>query len=164
MGVYKSAEEAVKLIKSNDRVFIHGVNAVPFKLIEAMVGRASELRNVEVVHIHTEGEALYAKPEYAENFRANVFFVGANMRKAVNEGRADYIPVFLSDVPGLMRKGILPIDVALLNLSPPDKHGYCSMGVSVVGALPAAETAKFVIAQINPNMAAYTRCRFHSCE
>lgn len=78
------------------------------------------------------------------------------MRKAVNEGRADYIPVFLSDVPGLMRKGILPIDVALLNLSPPDKHGYCSMGVSVVGALPAAETAKFVIAQINPNMIVHT--------
>ena len=152
MGVYKTAEEAVKLIKSNDRVFIHGVNAVPFKLVDAMVDRAGELRNVEIVHIHTEGDAPYANPEYADSFHVNVFFVGSNVRKAVNQGRGDYIPVFLSEVPGLIRNGILPVDVALLNVSPPDKHGFCSMGVSLVGALPAAETAKFVIAQINPNM------------
>lgn len=152
MNAYKTAEEAVKFIKSGDRVLIHGVNAVPFKLVEAMVGRASELRNVEIVHIHTEGEAPYAKPEYKDSFHVNAFFVGANVRKAVNEGRGDYIPVFLSEVPGLIRNGILPVDVALLNVSPPDKHGFCSMGVSLVGALPAAETAKVVIAQINPNM------------
>ncbi|GAB5407845.1 MAG: acetyl-CoA hydrolase/transferase C-terminal domain-containing protein [Balneolaceae bacterium] len=152
MKAYTSAEEAVKLIKSGDRVLIHGVNAVPIALVKAMVGRASELRDVEIVHIHTEGEASYAKPEYKDSFRVNVFFVGSNVRKAVNDGRGDYIPVFLSEVPELIRKDILPIDVALLNLSPPDKHGFCSMGVSLVGALPAAETAKTVIAQINPNM------------
>jgi acyl-CoA hydrolase len=152
MGVYKTAEEAVKLIKSNDRVLIHGVNAVPFKLVHAMVERASELRNVEIVHIHTEGEAPYTKPEYADSFRVNAFFVGSNTRKAVNEGRGNYIPVFLSEVPGLIRKDILPVDVALLNVSMPDKHGYCSLGVSLVGSLPACEKAKTIIAQINPNM------------
>ncbi|MCG8373371.1 MAG: 4-hydroxybutyrate CoA-transferase [Balneolales bacterium] len=152
MGVHKTADEAVKLIKSNDRVLIHGVNAVPFQLVNAMVGRASELRNVEIVHIHTEGEAPYSKPEYSDSFHVNVFFVGSNVRKAVNEGRGDYIPVFLSEVPGLIRKDILPIDVALLNVSPPDKHGYCSLGVSLVGSLPACEKAKLIIAQINPNM------------
>jgi acyl-CoA hydrolase len=152
MGVYKTAAEAVKLIKSNDRVFIHGVNAVPFQLVNAMVDRASELRNVEIVHIHTEGEAPYVKPEYKDSFHVNAFFVGSNVRKAVNEGRGDYIPVFLSEVPGLIRKGILPIDVALLNVSPPDKHGFCSLGVSLVGSLPASETAKTIIAQVNPNM------------
>ncbi len=152
MNVYKSAKDAVKLIKSGDRVLIHGVNAVPFSLVKAMVERADELKNVEIIHIHTEGEAEYAKPEYQNSFHVNAFFVGANIRSAVNEGRGDYIPIFLSEVPGLIRKGILPIDVVLLNLSPPDKHGFCSMGVSLVGALPAAETAKIVIAQINPNM------------
>lgn len=152
MGDYRTAAEAVKLIKSNDRVLIHGVNAVPFKLVDAMVDRASELRNVEIVHIHTEGDAPYIKPEYKDSFHVNAFFIGGNVRRAVNEGRGDYIPVFLSEVPGLIRKGILPIDVALLNVSPPDKHGFCSLGVSLVGSLPAAETAKTVIAQVNPNM------------
>ena len=152
MGVYKTAEEAVKLIKSNDRVLIHGVNAVPYKLVDAMVDRAPELRNVEIVHIHTEEEAKYARPEYKDSFFTNSFFVGKNLRQATNDGRGDYIPVFLSEVPGLIRKGILPIDVALLNVSPPDKHGFCSLGVSLVGSLPAAETAKTIIAQINPNM------------
>ena len=152
MGVYKSAADAVKLIKSNDRVLIHGVNAVPFQLVEAMVNRASELRNVEIVHIHTEEEALYARPEYKDSFHVNAFFVGSNMRKAVNEGRGDYIPVFLSEVPGLIRKDIMPIDVALLNVSPPDKHGFCSLGVSLVGSLPAVEKAKYIIAQLNPHM------------
>ena len=152
MGQFHSAEDAVKLIKSNDRVLIHGVNAVPFRLVNAMVARASELKNVEIVHIHTEGEAPYAKPEYADSFHVNAFFIGSNVRKAVNEGRGDYIPVFLSEVPGLIRKGILPIDVALLNVSPPDKHGYCSLGVSLVGSLPATEKARIIIAQINPQM------------
>jgi len=147
-----NATEAVKLIKSGDRVLIHGVNAVPFSLVNAMVKRADELKNVEIVHIHTEGEAEYSKPEYKDSFHVNSFFVGSNIRGAVNEGRGDYIPIFLSEVPGLIRKGILPIDVVLLNLSLPDKHGFCSMGVSLVGALPAAETAKIVIAQINPKM------------
>lgn len=149
---YKTASEAVKLIESGDRVLIHGVNAAPRTLINAMVNRADELRNVEIVHIHTEGEAPYSKPEFAKSFHTNVFFVGSNVRSAVNEGRGDYIPIFLSEVPGLIRKEILPIDVALLNVSPPDKHGYCSLGVSVVASFPASQKAKKIIAQINPNM------------
>ena len=152
MGVITSAAEAVKVIKSNDRVLVHGVNAVPFQLVKAMVDRADELRNVEICHIHTEEEALYARPEYKDSFFTNAFFIGGNMRKAMDEGRADYIPIFLSEVPGLIRKDILPIDVALLNVSPPDEHGYCSLGVSLVGSLPAVEKAKVIIAQINPQM------------
>lgn len=152
MAKVTSAEEAVKLIKSGDRVLIHGVNAVPFQLVKAMVGRASELRNVEIVHIHTEREAEYTKPELKDSFYVNAFFVGGNTRSAINEGRGDYIPIFLSEVPGLIRKDILPIDVALLNVSPPDKHGYCSLGVSLVGSFPASQKAKKIIAQINPNM------------
>lgn len=152
MATYKTAAEAVQLIKSGDRVLIHGVNAVPVTLVKAMVNRADELRDVEIVHIHTEGEAPYAKPEFAKSFHTNVFFVGANVRSAINEGRGDYIPIFLSEVPGLIRKDILPIDVALLNVSPPDKHGYCSLGVSLVGSFPASQKAKTIIAQINPNM------------
>ncbi len=152
MPNYTTANEAVKIIKSGDRVLIHGVNAVPLTLVIAMVERAGELRDVEIVHIHTESEAEYSKPEFAKSFHVNVFFVGANVRSAINEGRGDYIPIFLSEVPGLIRKDILPIDVALLNVSPPDKHGYCSLGVSLVGSFPASQKAKKIIAQINPNM------------
>jgi len=147
-----TAEDAVGIIKSGDRVFIHGVAAAPIQLIEAMTGRAAELRNVEIVHLHTEGDAPYARPEFEDSFRVNAFFVGGNVRKAVQEGRGDYIPVFLSEIPALFRKGILPLDVALIHVSPPDKHGFCSLGVSVDVARAAVETAKVVIAQINPNM------------
>lgn len=147
-----TAAQAVQRIKSGDRVFIHGVAAAPRVLIEAMTARADELRNVEIVHLHTEGPAPYSLPEHAENFRVNAFFIGANMRPAVNEGRADYIPVFLSEIPALFRKNVLPIDVALVNLSPPDKHGFCSLGVSVDIARAAVDCAKHVIAQINPRM------------
>ncbi len=152
MATYTTAEKAVKLIKSGDRVLIHGVNAVPITLVKAMVNRADELQDIEIVHIHTEDEAPYSKPEFAESFQVNAFFVGANVRSAINEGRGDYIPIFLSEVPGLIRKDILPIDVALLNVSPPDKHGYCSLGVSLVGSFPASQKAKKIIAQVNPNM------------
>lgn len=147
-----SAEEAVRVIKSNDRVFVHGAVATPVQLVLAMTARASELRDVEIVHLHTEGPAPYASPEYAENFRTNCLFVGANVREAVNEGIADYIPVFLSEVPGLFRKGIMPLDVALVQVSPPDRHGFCSLGVSVDVARAAVQVARHVIAQINPNM------------
>lgn len=152
MTTFKTAAEAVQLIKSGDRVLIHGVNAIPITLVKAMVDRADELRDVEVVHIHTEDEAPYSKPEFVKSFQVNAFFAGANVRKAINEGRGDYIPIFLSEVPGLIRKDILPIDVALLNVSPPDKHGYCSLGVSLVGSFPASQKAKKIIAQVNPNM------------
>lgn len=152
MKKYTSAQEAVKLVKSNDRILIHGVNAVPFTLLKALTERASELRNVEMVHIHTEGDVLYGSPEFKNSFHSNSFFLGSNLRSAVNEGRGDYIPIFLSEVPGLIRKDILPIDVVLLNVSPPDKHGFCSLGVSLVASFPASQKAKIIIAQINPNM------------
>jgi len=152
MGKVVSAAEAVAAIKSGDRVFIHTAVATPQCLVQAMTNRASELRNVEIVHLHTEGEAPYVNPEYRESFRVNAFFVGANVRKAVQEGRADYIPIFLSEVPHLFTRNILPLDVALVHVSPPDKHGYCSLGVSIDAAQAAVHTAKYVIAQMNPNM------------
>ena len=139
-------------MRSGDRVFIHSVAAAPQSLINALVGRSNELRDVEIVHLHTEGPAPYAKPEYSKSFRVNAFFVGANVRQALNDGRADYIPVFLSEIPALFRQNVLPLDVALLHVSRPDKHGFCSLGVSVDVARAAAECAKHVIAQVNPQM------------
>ena len=113
-----SAEEAVKAIKSSDRVFVHGGVATPARLVLALTARAEELRDVEIVHLHTEGPAPYAAANYTASFRTNCLFVGANIRNAVNEGLADYIPIFLSEVPGLFRRGILPLDVALVQISP----------------------------------------------
>ncbi|HEX2638922.1 MAG TPA: hypothetical protein VHL50_00040, partial [Pyrinomonadaceae bacterium] len=149
---YTSPHDAVARIKSGDRVFIHGVAAAPRTLIRALIDRAPELRNVEIVHLHTEGEAPYSKPEYADSFRVNAFFVGSNVRPAVNAGRADYIPVFLSEIPALFRRGVLPLDVALIHVSPPDRHGFCTLGVSVDIARAAVECARTVVAQVNPKM------------
>lgn len=152
MPVWLSAEDAVSVIRSNDLVFIHSVAAAPQRLIKAMTNRASELRHVEVVHLHTEGEAPYAAPELAGSFHINALFVGANVREAVQAGRADYIPVFLSEVPSLFRKGILSLDIAMIQVSPPDRHGFCSLGISVDVTQAAVQSARIVIAQINPNM------------
>ena len=149
---YVSAQAAVAAIKSGDRVFIQSVAAAPQPLIAAMTAMAPDLCGVEVIHLHTEGAAPYAAPEYARAFRTNSLFVGENVRSAVQEGRADYVPVFLSEVPRLFRRGILPIDVALIQVSPPDRHGYCSLGVSVDVSLAAVQTARKVVAQINPRM------------
>jgi acyl-CoA hydrolase len=149
---YTTAEEAVKLINSGDRVFIHSVAAAPQPLINAMTARSPELEDVEIVHLHTEGEAPYAKPEYSDTFHTNALFVGANVRKAVNQGNADYLPIFLSEVPGLFRQGIMSIDMALVQVSPPDKHGYCSLGVSVDATRAALQEAEKAIALVNPNM------------
>jgi 4-hydroxybutyrate CoA-transferase len=146
------AADAVASVRSGDRVFIHGVAAAPHVLINALVDRASDLRDVEIVHLHTEGPAPYSNPEFADSFRVNAFFVGANVRESVNNGRGDYIPVFLSEIPALFRKGVLPLDVALIHVSPPDSHGFCSLGVSVDIARAAADTAELVIAQVNPRM------------
>jgi 4-hydroxybutyrate CoA-transferase len=145
-----TAEEAVSIIKSFNRVFIHGAVATPQILVNAMVARANELRGVEIVHLHTEGDAAYTK--HKESFHTNALFVGANVRAAVASGEADYIPVFLSEVPGLFRKKILPLDIALVQVSTPDRHGYCSLGVSVDVAVAAVHAAVTVIAQVNPNM------------
>ncbi len=147
-----TAEEAVAVIKSGDRVFIHSIAAAPQRLIAAMTARAPELRVVEVVSIHTEGPAPYAAPELSKSFRVNALFAGPNVREAVSEGRADYMPVFLSEIPQLFRSGVLPLDVVLIQVSPPDKHGCCSLGVSVDVTRAAVQVAKTVIAQVNPNM------------
>jgi 4-hydroxybutyrate CoA-transferase len=147
-----TAEEAVSVVQSGNRVFVHSVAAAPQRLLEALTARADALRVVEMVSLHTEGAAPYAAPEHAKSFRVNALFVGANVRAAVEEGRADYMPVFLSEVPKLFRSGVLPLDVALIHVSPPDRHGFCSLGVSVDVARAAVESARRVIAQVNPRM------------
>ncbi|RME01598.1 MAG: 4-hydroxybutyrate CoA-transferase, partial [Calditrichaeota bacterium] len=147
-----TAEEAVKIIKSNDTVYIQPGCAEPEQLVRAMVARAPELENVKVIHLLTAGTADYVKPEMAPHFRHIAFFAGANVRAAINEGRADFIPIFLSEIEALFRNGAFPIDVALVHLSPPDEHGFCSFGVGIDTSKTAAECAKVVIAQINPKM------------
>jgi len=156
MDSYKSKlctpEEAASFIKSNQRVYVHPGCAIPEVLVQAMTDRYRELWNVEVIHILTFGIAPYCDPEMEGHFRHNALFIGTNARKAVNEGRADFTPIFLSEIPSLFYKNILPIDVALIHVSPPDKYGFCSYGIGVECTKPAADTAKFVIAQINPQM------------
>lgn len=149
---YVTAEESVAIIKSGDRVFIHTATAAPQQLIKAMTARAPDLRSVELVHLHTEGEAPYLKPEYALSFRTSCLFIAPNARQAVAMGEADYIPVFLSEVPALFHKKILPLNVALIQVSPPDRHGFCSLGVSVDVSRAAVHVADQVVAQVNPQM------------
>ncbi len=148
----KTPSEAAKAIKSGDRVYIHGAGATPGALVQAMVDRADELANIEIYHLHTEGEARYLEPQYENTFHLFSLFLAPNSREAVNEGRADFIPCFLSEVPILFRRGRIPLDVALIQVSPPDKHGFCSLGISVEATVAAIEAADHVIAQINPRM------------
>ncbi|WP_288427302.1 acetyl-CoA hydrolase/transferase C-terminal domain-containing protein [uncultured Spirosoma sp.] len=145
-------EQAVSVVQSGNRVFIHSVAQTPHTLIRALIDRAPQLRDVELCHIHTEGYLPYLEPQYQASFRPNSFFIGANMRKQLNAGIGDYVPVFLSEVPLLFKRRILPIDVALIQVSPPDAHGYCSLGPSVDVSLAAIQSAKYVIAQINPRV------------
>lgn len=147
-----TAEEAVKAIKSGDHVWIHGGCNNPEELIHAMVGRASELSNVTVIHILTFGRADYADPKFEGVFRHRALFTGPNVRQAVNEGRADFVPVHLSQIPRLITSGILPVDVAMIHISPPDEHGFCSFGVGVECTKAAAEAARTVIALVNRQM------------
>jgi acyl-CoA hydrolase len=147
-----TAREALQFVSSGNRVFIHSAAAAPQALISALVERAPELRNIEIVQLHTEGPAPYTEPQFKDSFRVNAQFVGGNIRNAIQEGRGDYVPVFLSEVPALFRKGILKPDVALITVSPPDKHGFCSLGVSVDVSLAAIESATYVIAQVNKFM------------
>ena len=147
-----SAEEAVGLVASGDRVFLHSAAAVPLRLIAALTARAPELRDVEIVQLHTEGPAPYSSPECRGSFRVNALFIGPNLREAVERGDADYIPVFLSEVPNLFRRRVLPIDVAMVHVSRPDRHGYCSLGISVDVARTAVQCAAKVVAQINVQM------------
>lgn len=147
-----TAEEAVKVIKSNDRVYVQAAAAAPQSLVKAMSARHEELKNVEICHLHTEGEAPYSNPELKDSFHVNSFFIGKNVRHTLKEGNGSYTPVFLSELPLLFKRNIIDLDVALIHVSVPDRHGYCSLGVSVEATLAAIDNAKIVIAQINKYM------------
>lgn len=152
MSQYVTAAEAVKVVKSGDRVYVQAAAATPTVLTKALTDRAAELRNVEICHLHTEGEALYANPDLSESFHVNSFFIGANVRHTLKSGNGSYTPVFLSELPLLFRKKVLHLDVVFIHVSPPDQHGYCSLGTSVEATVAAVENAKNVIAQVNKNM------------
>lgn len=147
-----SAAEAVEVIQSGHRVYLHQGCAEPEPLVEAMTQRADELRDVEVIHMATMGRALYAAPEFEQSFRHNAFFIGANVRSAVQERRGDSMPIFLGEIEGLFLDGSMPIDVALLQTTPPDRNGFVSLGPSVDVSLTAAKVARHVIAITNPQM------------
>jgi acyl-CoA hydrolase len=149
---YISGEEAVKKIESGQRVFVHGGAATPHHLLQKLVERANDLKNVELVSMSLQGDVFFADKKFEQSFRLNSLFVSNNVREAVNDGRGDYIPVFLSEIPGLFRRKILPLDVAMIQVSVPDKHGFCSLGVSVDCTLAAIQSARYVIAQVNPRM------------
>lgn len=149
---YISAEEAVSIIQPGDRVFVHGSAQTPVDLLHEMARQSYRLKDVELTFISVYGNIEIDKPQYADSFHINSMFVSASIRQAVNEGRADYIPVFLSEIPGLFHKGVMPLDIAIVQVSPPDKHGYCSLGVSVDIGRAAVYAAKHVIAQVNPNV------------
>lgn len=144
--------EAASMVNSGDRIFLQGAAMTPNTLINGICERYEELEDVEIISIHTEGEVKYAIPPYNQAFNINSCFVGGNVRKAVNTNKGDYIPIFLSEIHFLFRRNILPLDVAVVQVSPPDRHGYCSLGVSVDIAIPAIQTAKKVIAQVNPQV------------
>ena len=147
-----SLEKAASFVKSGDRIFVQGAAMTPNTLINAICDRHEDLKDVEVISIHTDGTVNYALPPFNKAFKINSCFVGGNVRKAVNTNQGDYIPIFLSEIHWLFRRNLLPLDVAVVQVSPPDKHGYCSLGVSVDITLPAVQTAKKVIAQLNPKV------------
>lgn len=146
-----SPVDAVSLVSSGMRVFVHGAAATPTPLLDALTGRG-DLEGVRLYHMHTEGPAPWTVPGIAERLRSVALFCGPSLREPVAAGRADFVPVFLSDIPSLFLNGVIPLDVALVQLSPPDRHGYCSLGTSVDCARAAVDTARFVIAEINERM------------
>ena len=148
----KTADQAIGSVQSGDRIFVGSGAAEPQKLVEALVKRASKVFGAEIVHIMTLGVAPYAESRWTDNFRHNAFFIGPNVREAVQQGRADYTPIFLGEVARLFETGRVPIDVALIQVSPPDRHGYCSYGVSVDVVKSAADVADVVLAEVNPRM------------
>lgn len=149
---YVSAEEAVNLIESGHRVFIHGSAATPLHVANTLLAKAATLENVELVAISTFGNLNWQEPGVTDTFRLNSLFVSANVRAWVNGSHGDYTPIFLSEIPRLFKNGYLPLDVAIVHVSPPDQHGYCSLGTSIDAALAATQTAKILIAQVNPKM------------
>jgi acyl-CoA hydrolase len=150
--VYTSAQQAVKIIESNCRVFVHGGAATPLKLLNALLNRAGEISGIELVAISTYGEINWNRPEVLNSFYWNSLFVSENIREWVNSGPGEYLPVFLSEIPQLFDRGILPVDVVLVQVSPPDAHGYCTLGTSPDIAISALRNAKKIIAQVNPQM------------
>ena len=146
------AATAVSGIRSGQQIFLHGGSATPSVLLDALVARAKELADVRIIHLHCEGPGPHLAPEMATHFRHRALFIGANARQAIADGRAEYIPVFLSDVAQLFSRKLLPLDAALLNVSTPDAHGFCSLGTAVDVALPALRAAGTVIAQLNRSM------------
>lgn len=149
---YTSAAEALSVIQSNQRVFIHGSACTPHFLLRELALQKDRLQNVELVSISLQGDVVVAAPEYFGHFNINSLFVSEPVRLAINEGRGDFVPVFLSDIPDLFKKEVLKLDVALVQVSPPDEHGYCSLGVSVDIARSAVASATHVIAQVNPRI------------
>ena len=137
-----SAAEAAAVIRSGDQIYLHCAAATPSVLLDSLVARADELRDVSVVHLHTEGPGPHLAPAMEGHFRHRALFIGPNARAAVNEGRADYVPVFLSDVPRLFESGALPLDAVFVNATPPDKHGFCSLGTSVEAMHAAIRAAR----------------------
>jgi len=156
MEIYRSrvtsAEEAVRVVSSGDHVWLHAGCNNPEELVRALVGRSDELEDVEVTHLLTFGAADHVDPRHEKTFRHRSLFVGRNVREAVDDGRADFVPVFLSEIPDLIRNGTIPVDVALIQVSPPDEHGFCSYGVGVECTKAAAESAKTVVALVNRQM------------
>ncbi|HAA12367.1 MAG TPA: 4-hydroxybutyrate CoA-transferase [Cytophagales bacterium] len=149
---YVSPGEAVQVVRSGHRVFLHTAAATPSALVQALADRYQELSDVELVSAHTEGPMPFEEPPFADSFYINTFFVGANVRKYVQNGSASYIPMFLSEIPRHFRSGEMPLDVAMVTVSPPDKHGYVSLGISVDISLAACQTAQYIIAEVNPHM------------
>jgi 4-hydroxybutyrate CoA-transferase len=147
-----SPHDALQCVRSGTRVYIHPGCAEPEMLVEALMERAPHVRDVEIVHLLTLGRADYIAPEMTGHFRHNAMFIGGNVREAVNDGRADYTPIFLSQIEDLFEGGQMPLDVALIQVSPPDAHGFCSFGVGVDTTLGAARAARFVVAQVNDRM------------
>jgi 4-hydroxybutyrate CoA-transferase len=147
-----TADQALQAVKSGDRVYVHNGCSEPLDLVLALTRRSPEVRDVEVLHMATMGIAPYAAPEHAGHFRHSALFIAGNVRQAVQEGRADYTPIFLSEIEGLFESGALPIDVCLLQCTPPDRYGYVSLGPSVDVSRTAALCARHVIAEINPRV------------
>src|SRR5438876_677114 len=148
----RTADEALRFVESGMRVYIQPGCAEPETLVEALMRRGPAVRDVEIVHMMTMGVAPYVAPDMAGHFRHNAVFIGSNVRAAINDGRADYTPIYLSEIEELFESGVMPIDVALVEVSPPDSHGYCSFGVGVDTTLTAAKCARYVVAQVNDYM------------
>jgi acetyl-CoA hydrolase len=147
-----TAEEALRVVKSGDTVYVHPGCAAPQRLLDALVARREELENVRIIHLMSLGRADYVRPGMEPHFRHVALFTGRNVRDAIHQGRADYMPIFLSEIPRLFTSGRIPVDVALIHVSPPDEHGFCCFGVGVECTKAAAEAARVVIAQVNPHM------------